>query len=252
MSATYPKRSQPKTVQSAGSSATIRVRRGPGVHEQRVVPDADWRWLKEGQPWRGFKPYRGQRHFPGRYWASTMTDHVGYESRLELETLLLADFDISIEWIRSQPFQLIQAGGQKHVPDYLLRYRDGRFCVVDVKPQRRLDDDKVVQQFAWTREIVEGRGWEYRVESEHDQVLVQNVRFLAGYRRSFQFDHEEADRAIQLVSEPMSVGSAIRLVAAGQTGADIARGLIMHLLWRQQLRTDLTKLMQSTSVVEPL
>ena len=55
-------------------------------------------------PWRTFRWYYGQQHYSGSYWASTMSAHVIYESRLELARLLMADFDTSVNHIVAQPF----------------------------------------------------------------------------------------------------------------------------------------------------
>jgi hypothetical protein len=38
--------------------------------------------------------------------------------------------------------------------------------------------------------VVESRGWQYEVWCEPPAVEVENVRFLAGYRRDWLFDHE--------------------------------------------------------------
>ncbi len=168
-----------------------------------------------GLPFRAAMSRRGQRHFPGWYWAATMSGLVWYESRLELSRLQLADFDPQVIWMGSQPFQLVRADAartRRHVPDFLFGLEDGRMRVVDVKPRDRLTRPKVRMQFDWTREVVEGWGWEYRVESEPDPVLARNVRFLAGYRRVSQFLPDEVDAAIAAVTAPTSVGAAIRQV----------------------------------------
>jgi hypothetical protein len=60
-------------------------------------------------PWRVFRSRRGQTHYSGRYWSTVMSDHVGYESRLELAWLLLNDRDRRWRRIVSQPFQLVNA-----------------------------------------------------------------------------------------------------------------------------------------------
>ncbi|MFJ8200276.1 hypothetical protein [Streptomyces sp. NPDC096152] len=49
--------------------------------------------LRNAQPWRTFRWYKGQKHYSGTYWSATVGDHVIYESRLELGRLLFADFD---------------------------------------------------------------------------------------------------------------------------------------------------------------
>src|SRR6516164_6546571 len=78
--------------------------------------------LRSASPWRTFRWYKGQRHFSGSYWSATMSDHVIYESRLELARLLYADFDRAVQSISAQPFLLkAQIAGQvrRHVPDFL-------------------------------------------------------------------------------------------------------------------------------------
>ncbi|MFD4863479.1 hypothetical protein [Streptomyces atratus] len=42
---------------------------------------------------RAFPSYRGQRNFPGWYWAATSTELVGYESWVELSHLMRLDAD---------------------------------------------------------------------------------------------------------------------------------------------------------------
>ena len=126
------------------------------------------------QPWRTFRWYHGQRHYSGEYWSATEQRHVSYESRLELARLLFADFERSISRILAQPFLLtvaIDGRLRRHAPDYLLLSSRGPL-VVDVKPRRQLDDDRVSQTLEWTRELVEQRGWVYEVWSEPDEVAL--------------------------------------------------------------------------------
>ena len=47
-------------------------------------------------PWRTFRWYKGQRHCSWCYWAATEDNTVIYESRFELSSLLMADFDVSV------------------------------------------------------------------------------------------------------------------------------------------------------------
>lgn len=156
------------------------------------LQDVTWRWLQRAIQFREFRYWKGQKHYPGLYWSSTMRAHVGYESRLELWSALGADFDPHVCFQLSQPFELSEGTGTRrryHVPDYLLRYDDGRLCVVDVKPASKLAKPKVQAQFAWTRRALKSRGWEYRVESEPDDTYLQNLRFLAGYRQGTVQEH---------------------------------------------------------------
>ena len=69
--------------------------------------------LAAAAPWRTFRWYRGQRHYSGNYWSSTVGGHVIYESRLELERLLFGDFDAGVRGIVAQPCLLRVVVGQK-------------------------------------------------------------------------------------------------------------------------------------------
>nr|WP_313776648.1 TnsA-like heteromeric transposase endonuclease subunit [Mycobacterium sp.] len=78
--------------------------------------------LAAGAPWRTFRWYRGQRHYSGTYWSSTVGRHVIYESQLELARLLFADFDARVRSINAQPFLFrtsVDRKPRKHIPDYL-------------------------------------------------------------------------------------------------------------------------------------
>ncbi|WP_420801643.1 TnsA-like heteromeric transposase endonuclease subunit [Pseudofrankia asymbiotica] len=87
-----------------------------------------------------FRWRRGQPHYSGWYWSAVMGGHVGYESRLELAWLLLADRDRRLRRIVEQPFRLVarvDGAERRHVPDVVAVREDGLVMVVDVKPRRR-------------------------------------------------------------------------------------------------------------------
>ena len=102
-----------------------------------------------GRPWRTFPWYLGQKNYAGLYWCATQNAHVGYESRLELSRLMLADFDPTARKIVSQPFQLRGiVGGERirRVPDYMVCTDSGPL-VIDVKPVRALQDPRRIASF---------------------------------------------------------------------------------------------------------
>ena len=196
--------------------------------------------LSSTVPWRTFRWYKGQRHYSGAYWSATMRDHVVYESRLELARLIFADFERSVHRILAQPFLLkAKVGGKirKHVPDYFLVTDHGP-VVVDVKPQQVLAKPTVASTFAWTRRLVEARGWQYEVWSGAPPAELENLRFLAGYRRSWLFDAALLDEVRGTEFEGRTFGEVVR----GLVGWDpaTARAAVLHLLWLGELRTDLS------------
>ncbi|MCX4511968.1 TnsA-like heteromeric transposase endonuclease subunit [Streptomyces sp. NBC_01619] len=134
--------------------------------DQCLEEDLEWAsvsldLLRNAQPWRTFRWYKGQKHYSGTYWSATVGDHVIYESRLELGRLLFADFDPEVRHIVAQPFLLkaeVQGKLRRHIPDYLL-LTVGDPVVVDVKPRHRLERPQIAFTFAWTKQAVESRGW---------------------------------------------------------------------------------------------
>ena len=97
--------------------------------------------IVDGLPVRVPPTYRGQRSYPGLFWAATNRRTLVYESLLELDRLWLADFDPTVAGICTQPFQITGGDGtarRSHVPDVLLVHADRRVTLVDVKPSTRL------------------------------------------------------------------------------------------------------------------
>ncbi|MFI6860273.1 TnsA-like heteromeric transposase endonuclease subunit [Streptomyces sp. NPDC050421] len=216
------------------------------IRQQRgvLMEDRDWSTapvdlLQSAYPWRTFRWYRGQKHYSGTYWSATTRDHVIYESRLELSRLIFADFDPSVRGIVAQPFLLKTVLGGKvrrHIPDYLLL--TGQVpVIVDVKPLHRLSKPEVAFTFDWTRLAVESRGWKYEVWSEPLAVELENIRFLAGYRRDWLFSSETLEELRDADLDGLLLGQAAA-VLPDHPGHQV-RSAVHHLLWTQDLVTDL-------------
>ena len=62
--------------------------------------------FEDAVPVRSFHWAKGAAHFPGLWWSSTTLAHVGFESWLERDHVMLMDFDPGITGIASQPFWL--------------------------------------------------------------------------------------------------------------------------------------------------
>jgi hypothetical protein len=200
-------------------------------------------------PVREFRWYKGQRHYSGWYWSSTMNGLVAYESRLELARIMLADFDPAVIAIAGQPFRLIGADGariRRHVPDILLVTADGGAMVVDVKSPHKRDDPDVRAVMQWTRDAVGLRGWGFEEWYGAPPDLLTNVRFLAGYRRRAVIDESLIPAVREAAGGPVAITDLERSVAADSV---VVRPVILHLLWTGALATDLDRPLDGLSVV---
>ncbi|TBO61553.1 TnsA-like heteromeric transposase endonuclease subunit [Streptomyces kasugaensis] len=224
-------------------------RRGGEAVEDRSWDAVSADFLQSAVPWRTFRWYKGQRHYSGTYWSATMRDHVIYESRLELTRLLFADFDPAVRYIGAQPFLLkaeLEGRACKHIPDYLLVTEQGP-VVVDVKPFHRLSKPEVVFTFGWTRRVVEARGWQYEVWSEPPEVELENIRFLAGYRRDWMFSLELLDEIQGAGVDGVALGQAARSLP-GRPESQV-RSAIHHLIWLHRLVVPLDRPLSSSQIL---
>lgn len=220
--------------------ATVSFRTESGVAEDEPWSVVDSAVLSNTVPWRSFRCYKGQRYYSGMYWSATMGDHVVYESRLELARLIFADFDRAVHRILAQPFLLkakVDRKIRKHIPDYFLVTDHGP-VVVDVKPEHLLAKPIVAYTFAWTRRLVEARGWLYEVWSGAKSPELENLRFLAGYRRSWLFDAALLHQVCGAYVGGQTFGELVRGLADCDPAA--AQAAVLHLLWRGELKTDLS------------
>jgi hypothetical protein len=189
-------------------------------------------------PVRSFGSFRGQRSFQGSWWFATTGEHVGFESWVERDAVMLLDFDPDVVAVSSQPFCLRwagQPGARRHVPDYFARLADGSAVVIDVRPDELVGADDA-EVFAATQRACAAVGWGYRRVGVAGAVLAANVRWLSGFR------HRRCGNA-------PAGGELVRRAAAGLvTVADLAGcagdrlavlPALYHLLWRGVLAADL-------------
>lgn len=205
-------------------------------------------------PWRLPQYRRGQKNRPGLYWSLTEKAHVPYESLTELFTLLRLDRDPDVVHILGQPFRLFinEPRGKSYVPDFLTVRGDRSVRVVEVKPLHKMKDPRTVATMSWARNTIEPRGWEYVVVNEPSPQLGYNLRFLAGYRRSWLFNRDVLATVTANTYQP-EFFAALEARMAELTGAHplVVRSHLLHLLWTGELTCDLNRPLDAGSVVLP-
>ncbi|HEX2807142.1 MAG TPA: TnsA-like heteromeric transposase endonuclease subunit [Kineosporiaceae bacterium] len=190
--------------------------------------------FESASPWRGFASYRGQSSFSGWWWSATTRAHVGFESWLERDQLMVLDFDPGVLGIASQPFRLSwrDAAGvrRRHVPDYFARLADGSGLVVDVRADDRIGESDAAA-FEVTRRACEQIGWRFRRVGAVGATLLANLRWLAGYR------HPRHARPVDRQVAREVFGAGLPLVEGARQLGDPVRVLpgVYHWLWRGDL-----------------
>jgi hypothetical protein len=159
------------------------------------------------------------------------------------------DFQGEAVKVSSNPFWLLwpaDSPQKRHAPDFFARRRDGSVLVMDVKPEARINAaDRA--SFGRTRMICDELRWDYQVFTSIDRNVERNLRVLYAYAHPRFAPSPAAREAItgalrtsdeQALPLGELVYSAARGLSAGQ--ADSVVCAIYHLLWRRELRTELT------------
>jgi len=194
--------------------------------------------FEDSLPVRPFRFEKGLRSFAGWWYFATTGTHVGFESWLERDHLMLMDFDPGVRAVSSQPFWLRWRDGEgrtrRHVPDFFARRDDGTGVVVDVRPDDRIPA-RDAETFAVTALACEAAGWEYRRSGDLDPVLVANVRWLSRYRHGRCL----VPGIAAVLLDAFAGGQG--LFAGAEAAGDRLRVLpvLFHLMWRRQLTADL-------------
>jgi hypothetical protein len=220
----------------------VRYRCGDGKFVDTLMDRLQFGDVLAGLPVREFRAYRGRRHYSGWYWSATTGRHVVYESRLELARILLADQDPNVVAIAAQPLLLEGFDGvrvRRHVPDLLLGTAGGGVLLVDVKAASRLADPVVAEQFAWMRRVCGQHGVPFDVWSGTDAVWLENIRFLAGYRRANLISGDLVTPVLDAAVRHSTIGQVERALD-GRQRRGLVRPVILHLLWTGALTAKLT------------
>lgn len=209
----------------------------PGLRPETFMPAREFRWA------------RSQKHLPGLWWSVTTGSHVGYESWLERDHVMLLDFDPRVTAIAAQPFWLYWRDGagrrRRHAPDLFARMAGGSGMVIDVRPDDRIEE-KDAEAFAVMADACVLAGWGFRRAGVPDPVLTANVTWLARYRHPRCGGPPGlAGRLLGIFAEPVPL-----MAGAAAAGDPIAvLPALFHLMWRHELTADLAARMAAGTLV---
>jgi hypothetical protein len=208
--------------------------------------------FEDAAPIRTAPNYKGQRNYTGEWWCATTERHVAYESWVERDFLMSADFDSDVVGIAVQPFtfRFFASSGslREHTPDVFLRHPNGDATVVDVRPDARVDND-AREAFEATRRLCDEVGWNYSRTGEQPPIRAANLRWLAGYRN---LRNRVAPAATSLISELETAGPMMISALASAAGDPVlVLPTLYHLMWTHEISVDVSStLLNMNAIVE--
>ncbi|MBO0881784.1 MAG: TnsA-like heteromeric transposase endonuclease subunit [Mycobacterium sp.] len=136
--------------------------------------------VEAASPIRRFYSWKRKRNYEGRWWCLTSGGHVEFESLLERDALMMADFDVDAVGIAAQHLAFLWPrqikGSTYRVPDFFVRLSGGNGRIVDVKRPSAVGTSQ--NQFELTRAACNEISWQYEVFTGIQPILGKNV---AGY-----------------------------------------------------------------------
>jgi hypothetical protein len=233
---------------AAGARFVLEFQVAGGAWQREPLMSCHGMRFEEALPVRLFRFGKGLRSFAGWWYFATTGTHVGFESWLERDHLMLMDFDPAVRAVSSQPFWLRwrdeEGRSRRHAPDFFARTADGGGVVIDVRPDDRIPV-RDAETFAVTGRACAAAGWEYRRAGDLDPVLVANVRWLSRYRHPRCL----VPGIASVLLEAFAGGRG--LFEGAELAGDRLRVLpvLFHLMWQRQLAADLMVPLGMSSVV---
>ena len=198
--------------------------------------------FEDAEPIRRFYAWPHRRVYDGLYWSSTTRTHIEFESLLEREYLMSADFDTAAVDIAAQPMAILwpyrKRGPRHHVPDYFIRLSDGTGRVIDV---RRPDKTEGNQQFEMTHALCDQIGWQYEVFTGLSAQREANLRFMAGFRADRYRPDDGLIPVIQDCYSPATAFKAgiLRAVRVTRLAKEQVHGHVLWMIFHSLLLMDM-------------
>lgn len=203
--------------------------------------------LENADPIREFFAWKHKRNYEGLWFSTTVGAHIPFESLLERQFLLSADFDPSIAAISAQPLGLLWPVNttttattkgrtrtlRNHVPDFFCRHTNGEATLVDVRRPDHADDP----HFRLTADVCSEAGWHYTVFTGVESPQSETLEWLSGYRMTRFAPAAETRAALLSVFSPEgSLRSGVHEASRRTTLArDVILGNVLHLLFHGHL-----------------
>jgi len=215
---------------------------------QRLEACAQRAMADELHPIRLAASYKGQSNLPGFFWMSRMDCLLMYESKLEMLTLLQLDFNVAVEHVVPQPFELtchVDPKSFRHTPDFFVRYNNQMGEVINVKPKKYVGTERNKRSFDACREAANEMGFGYTTRSEPERCIAANLWWLGGYRRLPPRISEYSEFLLRCAEESMTIGEISRKADI----PSLVRPVLFHFLWKGILQVDLNIRMRDSTIV---
>jgi hypothetical protein len=129
---------------------------------------------------------RGSKKNIGKFFSFKMQSLIWYESLNERDYMYLLEIDPDVVSYRSQPLKIsytLNHQLRQYTPDFLVERRS-REQIVEIKPEKRLNQEYNLQLFQAITKLGQSQGWEFVVITDKmikKEPLLSNLKLLYRY-----------------------------------------------------------------------
>lgn len=215
-----------------------------GASEMRALDPDQLHMVRRPPSYQGMRNYIGRLSFPGADGGRA----VWFESLNELSHWRDLLVNHRVTQMSTQPLRVdwsLTTGRRSHVPDALLRLRDGTTMLVDITTMETVQKPRALAAFILTAATATALGWAYQLRSELPAQRVLNTSSVWACRHADPAVHQS------LLARAVTVGLPARLDQVAQQLTDLAPGLwaVQHLVAHGALGLDLNSALQLSSTV---
>lgn len=168
----------------------------------------------------------------GKFPSLKLNKIVWYESLLERDYLYLLEFDPDVVSFQEQPGRIYYTrDGKKrrYTPDLLVQRRN-EIHIVEVKPKKKLVDEKFVYLFRIARHVCRREGYKFKVATEELirlQPRLNNIKLLYKYARTpIHPQHQISCYEFFVGKQAASLGELMQFFASRNIGPQVVYALI--------------------------
>lgn len=195
-------------------------------------------------PMRDFARRNGQTNKPVAFSSRTVGDLIACESQHERRFAILADWNVDVVHIASQPFTIDFPPGHEldsHTPDFVLISADGVVVIVDVKWPSDAMKTEVLERHATVKRVLAQAGMQHAVWADSPRVFTENLANFAAARVPDDLMRDLALKLIGSYRPGITVAAILNAVAeVHRVPTSTSLVVLRRLLWDHQFAIDMS------------
>lgn len=185
--------------------------------------------------------------FRGKFPSKKNKSSIHWESLLERDYIKVLEFDSMVEKYESQPIEIeytYEGKNRRYYPDFLVTMTTGDEFIVEVKPQRKLEDEDVKLKEEVGKMYCKEEGMSYKIVSEEcirKGYFQENFDFLYIYNEEYT-NSKGIKLLLEIYNEnkPCTIAT-LKDISLTQVTSDEFYAHLFYLIYEKKISFDMYK-----------